>query len=252
MRFKKSTPHYSLFCIGLFLFFIRGGAIAAEPAHDPADNQPPANILFNASALLESYERGTGFAEFRLIDPDGDSGTFSLVSGDGDDDNGSFRIQSGTFLVVNGVIDYETKPAMKIRVRGTDPGGLFTERSYTINVVDENEAPEFAGSAPTVVDANTQYSYALSVSDPDQGDSVKAVELTMGPSWLSLTTVTAGQAYTLAGVPTNGDIGSHEVRIKATDQSDLARVQRFFVTVQAEGSTVILDQFIYLPVVVRN
>lgn len=234
--------------LGLSSGFLGNGALFASPD----DNQPPANILFNDSPLLESYERGTGFAEFRLIDPDGDSGTFSLVSGDGDEDNGSFRIQSGMFLVVDGVIDYETKPAMNIRVRGTDPGGLFTERSYTLNVVDENEAPEFTSSAPTSVEANSAYTYNLSVKDPDQGDVVVNVEVTLAPSWLSLTAVTPGQTYTVSGQPTTADIGVHEVRIKASDGAGLARVQRFFVTVKEEGSTVIFDHFIYLPVVVRN
>ncbi len=248
MTFKNLFLLSILFCLGLFSLSMDDGILEAEPL----DNQPPANIIFNSAPLLESYASGTGFAEFRLIDADNDTGTFSLVFGDGDDDNESFRIQSGTFLVVNSRLDYETKPSMRIRVRGTDPGGLFVERTYTINVVDENEAPEFTSTAPTAVDANSTYLYSVTVQDPDQGDAVANLEVTMAPSWLSLTTVTPGQAYTLSGRPSVADIGMHEVRLKASDGAGLARTQLFFITVNEEGTTVDLDSYIYLPLVVRN
>ena len=243
-------PNLLVSCLLFFFIFQQAGATGAEST--PADNQPPANMIFNDSPLLESYSPGTGFAEFRLIDPDGDSGVFSLVSGDGDADNGSFRIQSGTFLVVNRALDFETQPTMNIRVRGTDPGGLFTERSYTLNVVDENEAPEFTSTAVVVAQVNVEYSYTATVQDPDQGDSVSNVEVTLAPNWLTFTVITQGQTYRLSGTPTGSDSGIHEVRIKATDQSGTGRVQRFFITVQEEGSVVNFDHFIYLPLVVKN
>jgi RHS repeat-associated protein len=75
----------------------------------------------------------------------GDNGiaySFSLVSGTGSADNGSFELQ-GNSLLRKTVFDYEAKSSYSIRVRAEKNGDptLFLERNFTITVIDLNEAP---------------------------------------------------------------------------------------------------------------
>ncbi len=65
-----------------------------------------------------------------------------MVSGQGDTDNSSFSIAVlGNTLIVRAEPDYETKNSYTIRVRSTDSGGLYVEKSFTIHVTDADETP---------------------------------------------------------------------------------------------------------------
>jgi len=87
---------------------------------------------------------------FSTTAPDpGDTPTYSLVSGPGDTGNGFFAI-SGNQLRATASLNFETKRSHSIRVRSTDPGGLFVEKVFTITVVDVNEAPTGVALANTV------------------------------------------------------------------------------------------------------
>ena len=68
--------------------------------------------------------------------------SFTLASGDGDTDNAAFTI-TGNELKLNESADFETQNEYTIRVKGTDPGGLSIEKTFTISVTDvlENAAP---------------------------------------------------------------------------------------------------------------
>ena len=78
---------------------------------------------------------------FSTTDPDaGNTFTYTLVSGTGDTDNGSFTI-GGNSLQTAAAFDYEVKNSYSIRVRTTDHGGLSYEQAFTITVTDVNEAP---------------------------------------------------------------------------------------------------------------
>jgi len=66
------------------------------------------------------------------------SSTFTLVSGTGDTDNGSFNI-SGSNLRAGEVFDYETKTSYSIRVRATNSEGN-TEDTFTITINDVTES----------------------------------------------------------------------------------------------------------------
>ncbi len=75
------------------------------------------------------------------MDPDsGDSFTYTLVTGNGDQDNGSFTID-GNLLKTQASFDFEAKSLYSIRVRTTDSTNQTYEKVLTIQVVDVNEAP---------------------------------------------------------------------------------------------------------------
>jgi len=99
-----------------------------------AVNDAPTNIALSSQTIAEDSAINTVVGAFSTTDPDaGDTHTYTLVSGTGDTDNASFNI-SGSNLRSSAVFDYETKSSYSIRVRSTDNGGLWYEKSFTITV----------------------------------------------------------------------------------------------------------------------
>ncbi len=65
---------------------------------------------------------------------------FSLVNGLGATDNASFKIL-GDSLITNATFNFEAKKLYNIRVRVTDATHAYFEKTFTININDENDAP---------------------------------------------------------------------------------------------------------------
>jgi len=64
--------------------------------------------------------------------------TYSLISGIGDSDNGSFSI-SGDTLFTNEEFDFETKSSYSVRIQTKDSGGEVFSKQFIINVSNEIE-----------------------------------------------------------------------------------------------------------------
>ena len=74
--------------------------------------------------------------------------TYTLVSGTGSTDNGSFTI-SGNQLLTNDIFDYDTKSSYSIRVQVTDENGNTFYQVFTITIID-NTAITRNGTTLTV------------------------------------------------------------------------------------------------------
>lgn len=102
-------------------------------------NSPPSNITLSDLVVDENQSAGSKVGIFSVTDSDqGDSHSYTLVSGAGDEDNASFTIDKDT-LRTNGVFDFEKKASYSVRVRVTDAGGLSFEKVFTITVIDLDE-----------------------------------------------------------------------------------------------------------------
>ena len=105
---------------------------------------PPSDVGISDATVAENQPAGTAVGMLSASDLNaGDSFTFSLVSGTGGTDNGSFTISGNQLLTAAG-FDYEVKNSYSIRVRSTDQGGLWYEKVFTITVTDVDE------TSPTV------------------------------------------------------------------------------------------------------
>ncbi len=101
-------------------------------------NHAPSSVSLSGGSVRENEPAGTEAGRLGATDEDGDAVTFTLASGEGDEGNGYFTI-SGDRLLTAAVLDYETTPALSVRVRATDGGGLWTEESFTVEVEDVDE-----------------------------------------------------------------------------------------------------------------
>ncbi|MCS7336739.1 MAG: glycoside hydrolase N-terminal domain-containing protein [Verrucomicrobiae bacterium] len=104
-------------------------------------NSAPTDISISNDAVPETAPPGTTVGVFSTADPDeADSFTYSLVPGVGATDNDFFSITNAE-LRTAAQLDFESRRTCSIRVRSTDAGGLWIEKTFTINVTDVNEPP---------------------------------------------------------------------------------------------------------------
>jgi uncharacterized protein (DUF2141 family) len=110
-------------------------------------NTAPTDISLSNASVAENQPLNTPVGTFSTTDAQG--GTFAYTFAVGGADNGSFNILSGTTLTTNGSFDFETKSSYSIKIRSTDAGGLFFEKTFTIAVNDVNETPTITNFTPT-------------------------------------------------------------------------------------------------------
>jgi hypothetical protein len=150
-------------------------------------NDIPTDINLDNSSVAEDQYYGTMVGNFSTTDPDtGDTFTYSLVSGNGDDNNTSFMIVDSQLQTINS-FDYETKNYCSIRVRSTDSGMLHYEESFIITITNVNEPP--VNYPPVAVDdsdttrADTSVTIDVLSNDSDiDGDTLIVDSVTQGTS----------------------------------------------------------------------
>ena len=167
------------------------------PTPSSTPNYPPTDISLSNSSINENTATGTTIGTFSSTSLDsGDTYTYSLVAGTGDADNGSFTISSSSLK--NGFIpNYEVKTSYSIRVRSTDSIGQFTEKQFTINIVNVNETP-----------------YALSLSNTSQAENTTA-NTTIGT--FSTSDVDSGDTFTYSLVAGTGDTDNASFNISGAN-----------------------------------
>ncbi len=91
-------------------------------------------IFLSNNRIDENMEPGVVIGELSVNDAISPF-TFSLVSGEGAADNGSFSID-GNSLVSSVSFDYEVQPSLSIRISATDGQGIITEQVFIIEILD--------------------------------------------------------------------------------------------------------------------
>ncbi len=138
---------------------------------DVVENAPPTDIQLSNSTVQENQPGGTNVGTLTTTDPDpGDTHTYSLVAGAGDEDNAKFQI-SGSTLQTAVPLDFEADSSLSVRIRTFD-GSSGYEESFTITVTNANDPPsDIALSNSSVAEnepAGTNVG-TLSATDQDAG-----------------------------------------------------------------------------------
>lgn len=135
-------------------------------------NDPPTDITLGNNTVAEN-QAGTAVGVLNTTDNNGGPFTYTLVTGSGSANNGSFQI-SGSTLETKTALDFEAGTPLSIRVRATDAGGLFTEKVFSITVTDNNDAPHGLSLSSTQIQENQPISTTvgtLSGTDQDSGET---------------------------------------------------------------------------------
>lgn len=184
--------------------------------------------------------------DLSATDPDGaGTFTFSLVGGDGSDDNDSFAIVGDKLRTKAGAgLDHEAGATRSVRVQVQDAGGLTFQRSFVITVNDVNEAPTVPAPGAVDVDENVVVGTAVatfSSSDPDAGSSL-TFSLVSGTGDVDngLFSLSAAGELTTAAAMNHETQASASIRVQVSDGT-LSAVREVTVTVRDlnEASTAI-------------
>ena len=96
-----------------------------------------------------------------------------------------------------------------VRVRATDPDGLFAEQTYRILVVAAaNQPPTITSTPSTDGTAGVPYSYDVDATDPD-GD-VPTYSLDLAPAGMTIDPVSGIVQWT----PTGTQLGPNDVTVR--------------------------------------
>ncbi len=156
-------------------------------------NDSPTAISLSGNTVPENAANGTVVGTASTTDPDtGDTHTYQLTDSAG----GRFAINSatGVITVADGtLLDYEAATSHTITVRTTDAGGLTQDQTFTINLMNVNEAPTLStNTGSTVAEEGTDTITAseLAVTDVDNSAAQLTYSVGTGPAYgrLELTT----------------------------------------------------------------
>jgi subtilisin-like proprotein convertase family protein len=158
-------------------------------------NNAPTNIALSPSAVDENQPSGTTVGNFSTTDPNsGDTFTYTFAGGV---DDGQFTLSgaNGGTLKTAFSFNYEVKPSYSIKIRSTDQGALFFEKTLTVSVNNVNEAPvnTVPGSQTVNEDTNLTFSSGngnpLSIADVDAGSNPVKLSLDVLHGTLTLSSV---------------------------------------------------------------
>lgn len=197
-------------------------------------NNPPTNITLSGSGpIAENGDDGILIGTFSTTDPDdGDTHTYSFVTNDG---SSQFFTIVGAELRTGEPFNFEFDVPLSIRVRTTDQGGLFFDKTFDISSSNVNEAPFALGVSPTTTVAeNTAIGAVvgnLLFSDPDAGGSHSFSLVTGdGDSGNGFFSITGTQLRVAANIDfeTNPTLS---IRLRVMDQGGLSFVRAVEITV---------------------
>ncbi len=137
-------------------------------------NEAPTLMALSHSDVAENEPVDTLVGHLSATDPDaGDTHTFALTSGPGDDHNDKFVIV-GASVRTTEAFDFEARSSHSVRVRVTDSANATFDQTLTITVTDINEAPNSVLlSAAEVAEGAVVGTVVgeLSAADPDAEDT---------------------------------------------------------------------------------
>lgn len=106
-------------------------------------NEPPTNLALSNTSVNENSAAGTLVGLLSSVDPDaGDTTTYVLTTNPGN----RFQINGDRLEVAAGAnLNFEGQQNFYVSVRAVDALGAYTERGFSINVLNVNEPPTNTG-----------------------------------------------------------------------------------------------------------
>lgn len=182
----------------------------------------PAAPVFTSSPVTTG-QVGVAYAyQVVATDPNGDAIAYGLDAA-----------PAGMTISASGLVEWTPGAAgsYPVTVRASDPGGLFSTQSFSVDVTDPsvpNAPPAITSTPGTAATQDQLYTYQATATDPDVGDT-QAWSLDVSPAGMTLSATglvewTPTNAQALAGAP-------HDVTVRVTDAGGLFATQSFQVTV---------------------
>lgn len=116
--------------------------------------EAPTALVLSANLLPENSAIGTAVGTLSSVDPDvGETFTYALVAGPGDQQNSFFAIDGST-LRVAGALDFEARSTYSVLIRTTDSGGQSLDAVRIVTITDVPDIIPQLESGPSYLPAN--------------------------------------------------------------------------------------------------
>ncbi|NEO11491.1 MULTISPECIES: cadherin domain-containing protein [unclassified Moorena] len=197
-------------------------------------NNAPTDITISGNSVKEFSNNGTTIATLSTKDVDaGDSHTYKLL----DDAKGRFKIDGNQLKVKNGsLLDFDVNNTHQIKIRTTDSGGESYDKTFSIEVENQNNAPtdinlssksvkEFSKNGTTIATLTTQ--------DVDWGDSHSYQLLNDAQGRFK---IDGNQLQVKNGSLLDFDVNNtHQIKIRTTDSGGESYDKTFSINVQNQN-----------------
>ena len=190
--------------------------------------------IFNPTSYsftLTATSAMTPYTVLEATDDDGDTLTYIKQSG------ADWILFDATTRTISGTPSESDVGSNVAVIRATDPDGASAAFTLTVNVLTSsssaNNAPSFNPNEMSIIIVANSPMQTLNLweaSDPDSGDTITYSKHS-APNWVSFNTSTRA----IGGTPTNQDIGTNTVVIRATDQN--GAVGEFILTIEVESTS---------------
>lgn len=181
-------------------------------------NEAPTDVTLSDNRVGEEEPVGTVVGLFTAVDEDGgDTHTYTLVSGSGDADNGSFQIM-GDALQTAVLLDYETKITHTIRIEVADNSGATFQKVFNVIVEDGNDSPTDISLSNSTVGENEPSGTpvgTLTATDPN-GDLTITYSLPAGTPDNSAFQVVGDELQTAVSLDFEDD-PTYNILVEAND-----------------------------------
>ena len=136
---------------------------------------------------------------------------------------------------------------ISVRVIATDKFGssVYTDSSFIIE--NTNDVPTIISTPDLAVTEDSYYSYIAYANDVDTGDTT-TVTILDKPNWLSF----SSNNNLLSGTPTNDDVGTHSVIIKATDNYGGETKQSFAIEVTNSNDAPVVNKTLQDDIIIED
>ncbi|MCB2213855.1 tandem-95 repeat protein [bacterium] len=176
-------------------------------------NQSPTDIQLSNQSIFENEGVDEPIGDLSTTDQDlGDTFTYSLVAGFGDEGNGAFYIVNNQLLAAQD-FNFEEQDSYSVRIRSTDSGGQHVEEVFAIEILDRNDPPVAYGQLVETVE-DELVEIVLTWFDED-GDDV-TFQLVTPPAEGAMPWTPPNLTYT----PDNGFEGVDAFEFTVTDEHD--------------------------------
>ena len=126
-------------------------------------NDSPTDVLLSDTGFDGTVNDGATIGTLATLDvdiSDGDTHTYSFISGDGGEDNSSFEIDNANSLLkFNSSVDFDVKKSYYLLIRSTDVLGASFTKAITVSILKTGAAYSIAvnrlNDAPTDINLTT-------------------------------------------------------------------------------------------------
>ncbi len=199
-------------------------------------NDAPTEILLSQNDLDENNAIDDVIGVFSSTDQDaGDTHTYSLTAGTGDEDNASFSINNNGELIAGESFDFEQQSSYSIRVTSTDSEGAAFALSFAVTINDVNENSTVIALSSNSLAENNAIGDVIgdfNTTDPDNAETFTYALVAGNGDTGNASFEIDSNSLKAAAAFDHESQSSYSIRVRSTDSQSNELETVFSITIQ--------------------